>query len=580
MTFFQKIKRFFEPLQSNYPAVFFAFLKYSCWAFYSLFSVYIIRETTRLYTLHNLLWIERILYEYILFSAVFFVTTWFLRTADWPTLYHDMDKWINRHYLGHLMKIENTYLEKLGTGRLIAILTTGSKTWTDGISGFIKEGTKIIIVTGFVFYFLLSKGLLFWAIFLWVFVLLHFIIITIDVYIHKHRRIRTEKKSEFTRQIVRILMSRNEILQSGKAWRNIEQTLDIIEEVRIANGALNKGLFIIFNLIRLVVTAGKIGILIFIINAGSTWTISPADVAALLALFIVFESMLIDSVEFYKNFTKDFSDIEKLWETFDNAPRNIHYDHGNNFVFRGWNFELRNITFSYSTEENTIFDNLFLSITWGKKTAIVGHSGTGKTTLLKILAGYIEPTSGQIFIDEEDFSEIALKTYYPHIWYLTQDPWVFDATIRENLVSALNEKDDSSIELKLIEALKLAHCDFVFDLEKWLDTEIGERGVRLSWWQKQRLAIAKVFLKNPEIILLDEPTSALDSFSEEAITEALDILFKDRTVIIVAHRLQTVRKADDIIVLEWWDVVERGNHKELVKKWGIYNRMLELQSGF
>jgi ATP-binding cassette, subfamily B, putative efflux pump len=99
-------------------------------------------------------------------------------------------------------------------------------------------------------------------------------------------------------------------------------------------------------------------------------------------------------------------------------------------------------------------------------------------------------------------------------------------------------------------ALKLAHCDFVFDLEHGLDTEIGERGVRLSGGQKQRLAIAKIFLKDPEIILLDEPTSALDSFSEEAITEALDTLFKNRTVIIVAHRLQTVRKADDIIVIE------------------------------
>jgi ATP-binding cassette, subfamily B, putative efflux pump len=176
---------------------------------------------------------------------------------------------------------------------------------------------------------------------------------------------------------------------------------------------------------------------------------------------------------------------------------------------------------------------------------------------------------------------------------------VFDATIRENLVSAVSsslpEKVSSSpllgdelersresegftqkgihnnithpnlpfsgkepdkentnalLEQKLISALRLAHCDFVFDLEHGLDTEIGERGVRLSGGQKQRLAIAKIFLKDPEIILLDEPTSALDSFSEEAITVALDELFQNRTVIIVAHRLQTVRKADDIIVIE------------------------------
>jgi ABC-type multidrug transport system fused ATPase/permease subunit len=133
---------------------------------------------------------------------------------------------------------------------------------------------------------------------------------------------------------------------------------------------------------------------------------------------------------------------------------------------------------------------------------------------------------------------------------------------------------------KIEAALRWAHCDFVWELEYGLDTEIGERGVRLSWWQKQRLAIAKIFLKNPEIILLDEPTSALDSFSEEHITKALDELFVGRTVVIIAHRLQTVKKADEIIVLEGGQVVEHWNHEELIKKWWLYNKMLELQSGF
>lgn len=173
---------------------------------------------------------------------------------------------------------------------------------------------------------------------------------------------------------------------------------------------------------------------------------------------------------------------------------------------------------------------------------------------MKLIAGYLHPQSGSISVLGNQLDETALKTYYPHIGYLTQDPSVFDATIRENLVSVLNssnqKKENSDQNSELERALRLAHCDFVFDLEHGLDTEIGERGVRLSGGQKQRLAIAKIFLKDPEIILLDEPTSALDSFSEEAITVALDELFKNRTVIIVAHRLQTVRKADDIIVIE------------------------------
>jgi ABC-type multidrug transport system fused ATPase/permease subunit len=160
---------------------------------------------------------------------------------------------------------------------------------------------------------------------------------------------------------------------------------------------------------------------------------------------------------------------------------------------------------------------------------------------------------------------------------LTQDPLVFDATIRENLLLGLPKNTSES---QLVQALRLAQCEFVLEFSNGIDTEIGERGVRLSGGQKQRLAIAKIFLKNPEIILLDEPTSALDSFSEEQVSIALHKLFEGRTVIIIAHRLQTVKQADDIIYIENGEIQEQGNHQSLVEKNGYYARMLELQSGF
>lgn len=133
---------------------------------------------------------------------------------------------------------------------------------------------------------------------------------------------------------------------------------------------------------------------------------------------------------------------------------------------------------------------------------------------------------------------------------------------------------------KIDKAIKLAKCDFVYDFPHWIDTEIGERWIRLSGGQRQRLAIAKVFLKNPSIILLDEPTSALDSFSEEAITQAMHTLFEWRTVIIIAHRLQTVKEADTIFVFDEWTIVEEWTHDSLVQQWWAYAKMLELQSGF
>jgi ABC-type multidrug transport system fused ATPase/permease subunit len=168
-------------------------------------------------------------------------------------------------------------------------------------------------------------------------------------------------------------------------------------------------------------------------------------------------------------------------------------------------------------------------------------------------------------------------SYYKDIGYLTQEPSVFDGTILENLTYWTKEKPTKE---KIKEIIKKAKCEFIYDFKAWVNTEIWERWVRLSWWQKQRLAIAKIFLKNPKIIFLDEPTSALDSKSEKLIHESFSELFKWRTVIIIAHRLQTVKSADEIFVLEKWKVVETWTHESLIKKKWHYKEMLDLQSGF
>lgn len=226
-----------------------------------------------------------------------------------------------------------------------------------------------------------------------------------------------------------------------------------------------------------------------------------------------------------------------------------------------------------------------LSIEGKKKTAFVGASWAGKTTLIKLIAWYLHPNVGKIIVDQQtlptpDINEndsIKLQEYYMYIGYLTQEPSIFYGTIRENLIYGFcwNVSDDM-----IQQVLSKSQCQFVYDFDKALDTQIGEKWIKLSGWQRQRLAIAKIMLKNPQIILLDEPTSALDSISEQAVTQAFHELFKNRTVIIIAHRLQTVKEADDIIVLEKGTIVQRGTHQELARISGTYKTMLELQSGF
>lgn len=237
------------------------------------------------------------------------------------------------------------------------------------------------------------------------------------------------------------------------------------------------------------------------------------------------------------------------------------------------------LTYWYTSKE-IVFSNFSLTITWSKKVALVGPSGGGKSTLIKLIAWYLHPDRGSILVDGQDLTQINLLSYYTHVGYLTQEPSVFDGTIRENLLYGMRDTEELSNEKTIEMTIPLAKCERIYELPNWLDTEIGERGIRLSGGQKQRLAIAKIMLKNPDIILLDEPTSALDSANEQAVTEALNNLFKNKTVIIIAHRLQTVKHADDIIYIADGEVVERGTHAELLALWWAYYKMVELQSGF
>ena len=615
MTFYEKTKLFLLPLKENKLLTFFSCIKFATWGIHAIASVLIIKWVMKSAEMGE----EQLYYKYLLWYIVFFIlyflVAWIFRRTDWPYLYHNIERWIYRRYIPKIIYADNNYIEKIGTGKMISILKEGRKVWMDQISQLIKEITKITITWWFLFYLLYQIDwkyailLVFWLL------VMHILVVWIDTIAHRYRRVRTQEQHELSRRLVRVIMSKGEILQNHSLDGEMQGIEDTIDNISDANDNINKALFFIFNLVRIFTLWVRIVILLVVGYWVFQKTFSLTDFATAMTMVIVFESFLFDSTEFYKNFTKDFSDIEKLWDTLEDAPMLKWFEKGTPFSPQAKDIILKDISYGYN--DTKVFSGFSLTIEHGKKTALVGASWWGKTTLMKLIAGYLHPESWSISIMGNTLSETALKTYYPHIGYLTQDPSVFDGSIRDNLLSALSWKtgegktdtkktkknvshahantntlththasqntlsdNNSPEEEKLIHALKLAHCDFVFDLDHGLDTQIGERGVRLSWGQKQRLAIAKIFLKDPEIILLDEPTSALDSFSEEQITKALDELFVSRTVIVIAHRLQTVKKADDIIVIEGWGVLERWTHHELVAKWGIYHKMLELQSGF
>ena len=233
---------------------------------------------------------------------------------------------------------------------------------------------------------------------------------------------------------------------------------------------------------------------------------------------------------------------------------------------------IKDVTFRYDNKES-ILENFNLDIEAGKMVALVGPSGGGKTTICNLIPRFYDYESGQIFIDDVDISTVTLKSLRENIGIVQQDVFLFTGTIKENIMYGNPNATDEEV----IKAAKNACLhDFIMGLEDGYDTFIGERGVKLSGGQKQRISIARVFLKNPAILILDEATSALDNVTEYEIQKALEELSKDRTTLVVAHRLSTVKNSDEIVVLTDKGIEERGTHEELMKLGGVYSSLHNL----
>jgi ABC-type multidrug transport system fused ATPase/permease subunit len=235
---------------------------------------------------------------------------------------------------------------------------------------------------------------------------------------------------------------------------------------------------------------------------------------------------------------------------------------------------LQNLTFAY--DEQTIFDNLNLTIKPGERIGLVGPSGAGKSTLVSLLLRQHDLTSGAILIDDQNIAEVTQDSLRSNIALVPQEPMLFHRTIAENIKYG---KPDAAYD-EMVEAAECAQARvFIEALPQQYDTLVGERGVKLSGGQKQRVAIARAMLKEAPILVLDEATSALDSESEVAIQKALESLMEGKTVIAVAHRLSTLRKMDRILVIDKGEIVEDGTHDTLANAGGLYATLWAHQAG-
>jgi len=299
-------------------------------------------------------------------------------------------------------------------------------------------------------------------------------------------------------------------------------------------------------------------------NMANTWAGFQRSLAAAERVFQIFEEDFVN---------RRHADAEHAGEQYADSLRTpntndpIHAED----LQAGIRFE--HITFSYDGNQAAL-RNVQLHIPAGQTVAFVGPSGAGKTTLFKLALGLYPPQAGEIRIGEKPISEAA-DDLHAYMSYVPQDPFLFSGTIRDNIsIGKIGASED-----EIVAAAKAAHAHpFIAELPQGYDTAVGERGIKLSGGQKQRIAIARAILRNAPILLLDEATSALDSESEAAIQLALKALMKDRTTLVIAHRLSTVMDADLIVVMDQGQIVETGTHRELMEKKGLYFRLFQTQS--
>ncbi len=302
--------------------------------------------------------------------------------------------------------------------------------------------------------------------------------------------------------------------------------------------------------------------------------ISFADYSTFIVSVNLFISPVNTLIGFMEQFQNGVSGFKRFVEIMDEEPESDSPEAVALQSAQGI-IEFKNVSYAYD-DSKEVLHNINLKLEKGRKLALVGPSGGGKTTLCHLLPNFykLKEGDGSIFIDGVDIKDLTLESLRKNIGIVQQDVFLFAGTIRENILYG----NPSASEEEIYEAARRANIhDYIVSLEKGYDTEIGERGVKLSGGQKQRLSIARVFLKDPSILILDEATSALDNTTEVLIQGALDELCRGRTTIVVAHRLSTIRNADEIAVVMDGVISERGTHEELIARGGTYKNLYALQ---
>jgi len=467
----------------------------------------------------------------------------------------------------HLQKLSFSFYDDQKTGQLMSRITNDLFEITELLHhgpeniviSFIKIIGAFIILMGISKYLTAAAFILLPFMFLFVFLL--------------NKKMRKAFKTN--RQKVAEINSRAEDNLSGirvvKSFANEDIEMEKFKDGNDAFLKSKKNSYLYLGLFQSGMTAFILLINIVVIIAGailiSDGLVQIPDFIAFILYINTFTEPIRVIVDFTEQFQNGYTGFERFMEIMNIEPDIKDKDDAVDLTDVKGDIVFDDVSFKYKEGAHRVLRHINLDIEAGSYVALVGSSGGGKTTLCSLIPRFYDVTGGSIKIDGKDIRDLKLKSLRDHIGIVQQDVYLFAGTVIENISYG---KPGSTRE-EIIEAAKLANAhDFIMELPNGYDTDIGQRGIKLSGGQKQRLSIARVFLKNPPILIFDEATSALDNESENIVKESLEKLAKNRTTIVIAHRLSTVRNAERILVLTENGIEESGTHDELMAKNGIY----------
>ncbi len=516
---------------------------------------------------------SQIILLYFLKGGLYFAQTIILSSISTKTVQE-----IQQKVFAHLISLDMGYFNKTSSGQMLARIINDCNSITNIAINFITHIFKDLIT------FIAMLGLMLfysWKMSLVVFVFFPIGAIAISKINRKVKQISkigTQQSANFVSQI-------SESLQNVKIIKSYcMEKFEVTRIKDILNSMFQLSMKIVKNTaVTTPIIEGLSGFIMSGIIIFGGWQISNGSLTTggfvtFLGAWVSVYKPLKSLISFRVQLQTALVSAERVYEIIDTKPNIQDSKTAVDLVDVKGNIEFKNVCFEYEAGK-PILKNINITIPAGKTVALVGASGGGKTTIVNLIPRFFEVTSGEILIDGKNIKDITQKSLRQNTSLVSQEVILFDDTIKNNIAYGKGEKHYKDVsDDEIYEASKSANAyDFIMAMTNKYDTRIGEKGVRLSGGQKQRISIARAIIKDAPILLLDEATSALDTESEFEVQSALNNLMKNRTTVVIAHRLSTIKNADMIYVIEKGQIVEQGNHEELLKKDGEYAKLYNMQ---